>query len=272
MDKESRQDDIDHYGAQYGNFDNEVVAKVRQEAFGEDIGQTGWLTTREQDLFIGRLQLGPEQHLLDVACGSAQPTLRIAEKTGCHITGVDIDDRAISNAINAAKKRGLEARCRFRTVANDGSLSDDDATYDAVTCIDAINHLLSRASVLNEWRRVLKPKGRILFTDPIVITGPISFDELRIRFAIGDFLLVPSGIDEKMLAQAGFDVEWMEDRTENMARNARGWLEARARYETDLRRIEGNKTFEDQQKFFEVAATLAEERRLSRFAFQAIRH
>ena len=38
-----------------------------------------------------------------------------------------------------------------------------------------------------------------------------------------------------------------------------------------LRRIEGDETFDGQQRFLEGAATLATERRLSRHAFRAIR-
>ena len=44
--------DVDHYGAQYGSFETDLLAEVRGEAFGEDIGQNGWLTAPEQDLFI----------------------------------------------------------------------------------------------------------------------------------------------------------------------------------------------------------------------------
>lgn len=46
---------------------------------------------------------------------------------------------------------------------------------------------------------------------------------------------------------------------------------AREHHEADLRRIEGDETFEGQQRFLEVAARLAAERRLSRFAFRAVR-
>jgi hypothetical protein len=32
-----------HYSANYGNFQTELYAQVRDEAFGEDIGQDSWL-------------------------------------------------------------------------------------------------------------------------------------------------------------------------------------------------------------------------------------
>jgi hypothetical protein len=71
------------------------------------------------------------------------------------------------------------------------------------------------------------------------------------------------------LEQAGFEVERVEDRTQNMAENAAGWRDARSRRESDLRAIEGDETFDGQQRFLETAAILAKERRLSRLAILA---
>ena len=88
----------DLYGASYKNFATELYRAVRTEAFGEDIGQTGWITAEEQDLFIDRLKLSPSDRLLDIACGSGEPTLRIARKTGCHITGIDLHSEGIAAA------------------------------------------------------------------------------------------------------------------------------------------------------------------------------
>jgi hypothetical protein len=53
--------------------------------------------------------------------------------------------------------------------------------------------------------------------------------------------------------------------------SAHRWHEARAARSTDLRSVEGDATFEGQQRFLETAARLAAERRLSRIAFRAIR-
>ena len=81
---------VDLYGASYRNFASALYAEIRREAFGEDIGQTGWLTAEEQDLFLAWLGLSPAARLLDIACGSGGPTLRIAEKTGCRVVGLDL--------------------------------------------------------------------------------------------------------------------------------------------------------------------------------------
>jgi hypothetical protein len=95
--------------------------------------------------------------------------------------------------------------------------------------------------------------------------------EVAIRASIGLFVFVPAGLDETMLERAGFEVERVEDRTQNMAANAIGWLDARARRESDLRAIEGDEAFDGQQRFLETAAVLAREKRLSRIAMIARR-
>jgi hypothetical protein len=115
----------------------------------------------------------------------------------------------------------------------------------------------------------LKPGGRLVFTDPVVVTGPLTNEELAVRSSIGVFLFVPPGYDQQALAAAGFELVEALDRTRNMAEMAACWRAARAVHAADLQRIEGEETFEGQQRFFEVAARLAGEGRLSRFAFCA---
>jgi 2-polyprenyl-3-methyl-5-hydroxy-6-metoxy-1,4-benzoquinol methylase len=84
----------DHYSVAYGNFVSGLYAEIRAEAFGEDIGQQSWLSAEEQDRFIAWLDLRPDHRLLDVACGSGGPTLRIAERTGCRVHGIDFEAAA----------------------------------------------------------------------------------------------------------------------------------------------------------------------------------
>ena len=259
------------YDAQYGQFSSDLYAAIRREAFGEDIGQNSWLTSDEHDLFISWMSLTTDSRVLDVACGSGHTTLRIASRSGCSVDGVDIHHVAINEARDAAQERGLASRAGFQVHDATKPLPFDDATFDALICIDAINHLPNRPAVLDEWARVLKPGGRLVFTDPIVVSGPLTAEEIAIRSSIGSFLYVPPGTDERFLKEAGFTVTDVVDRTENMANSARRRLTARIRRESDLRQIERDETFEGQQRFLEVAARLAAERRLSRLAFRATR-
>jgi SAM-dependent methyltransferase len=260
---------VDLYGASYGGFATDLYAAVRGAAWGEDIGQNSWLTRDELERFGAQLRLGPDSRVLEVACGSGGPALHLARTTGCDITGVDLHDDGVAQATRMAREAGLGDRARFRRADAAERLPFDDGAFDAVLCVDAINHLPARARVLADWTRVLTPGGRMLFTDPITVTGPLTAEEIAIRASIGFFLFVPAGEDERLLRAAGLDALAADDATENMAVVAERWLAARAARAGALTEIEGEATFRGQQRFLEVAAALARERRLSRFVYLA---
>lgn len=260
---------VEHYDAQYGHFAEALYAEIRRESCGEDIGQNGWLTAAEHDLFLSWLDLDAGDRVLDVACGSGGPSLRWARKSGCAIHGIDIHEQGLANAREGARRVGLEDRATFERVDGSTELPFGDAAFDAVVCIDAVNHLEDRRAVFAEWARVLEPGGTVLFTDPIVVTGPLTDEEIAIRSSIGFFLFVPPGCNDRLLDAAGLQVLRCEDRTENMATIAARWGAARQRRADRLREIEGEATFEGQQSFFAVASRIAREGRLSRFAYLA---
>jgi len=266
--QQSRRNLVPHYDANYGNFQTQLYEDIRREAFGEDFGQNSWLTGEEQDRFIHWLNVSEGKTLLDIACGSGGPALRIAEKTGCSIVGLDVHEKAISTARSLAELRGIKS-AEFQIVDASIRLPFADNQFDAITCIDAINHLPHRAHVIAEWTRILKPGGRLLFTDPITVTGPLSAEEIAVRSSIGFFLFVPLGFDEHTIGACGLRLVWGDDVTQNMATIAERRRAARASRSAQLRQIEGDEGFEGQQEFLRVAASLAEEKRLSRFVYVA---
>lgn len=257
------------YDANYGNFQTELYEEIRKEAYGEDIGQNSWLTAAEHDKFLEWLALSGERQLLDIACGAGGPALRTAAISGCSVTGIDIHEQAIAAAKALAKERNLENRAIFR-VANAGEeIAFPDGSFDAITCIDAINHIPDRRNTMGEWARLLKTNGKLLFTDPITVTGPLSNTEIRIRSLSGFYLFVPEGFDEQLLDECGLHLLKRENVTRNMAEIAeRRWAAREARKKA-LESIEGKDGFGEQQEFLATAAKLAKENRLSRFAYLA---
>ena len=257
------------YDAAYGNFQTSLYEEIRREAFGEDIGQNSWLTADEQDKFLSRLGMAAGKTLLDVACGAGGPVLRIAALTGCAITGVDIHEKAISTARSLARQRGLESRAEFRVVDADKQLPFPESSFDAITCIDAINHLTDRQRVVADWARLLTRGGHVLFTNPAVVTGPLTNAEVAVRGSSGFYLFVPSGYDERVLTQCGLRVIACEDRTAKLGEIAERRKSARESRCSALRRIEGEVAYENRQKFLSVVANLARKARLSRYVYVA---
>lgn len=260
---------VPFYDRTYGHFQLGARERVRRETYGEDLGQNSWLTADEWRTFAGWLGVTAGTQVLDVACGSGGPALALAREFGAQVTGTDHNAEGIATATRMAEQQGLADQVSFVTADAGQPLPFDSGQFDAITCIDAVNHLPGRPSVLREWRRLLRPSGRLLFTDPIVVTGLLSNEEIAIRSSIGYFLFAPPGLDERLLRESGFEVLQIEDRTAQMADIAKRWLDARERYREDLIEDEGEQTFAGTQRFLTVAHTVASERRLSRFAYLA---
>ena len=256
-----------YYDTNYGHFDTELYSEIRRDAFGEDIGQNSWLTADEQDRFLSWLDLSPGKVLLDVACGAGGPALRIAAKTGCSVVGIDVHEQAVSTACSLAIQRGLSGRAEFRVVDAAQQLPFSEASFDAITCIDAVNHFFDRPRVIAEWARLLNVGGRLLFTDPITLTGPLTNAEVAVRSSAGFYLFVPHGYDERVISQCGLQLLVCEDVTANMAKVAEARRAARASRIAALREVEGDQTYDGQQEFLAVAGRVAREGRLSRFVY-----
>jgi hypothetical protein len=65
-----------YYDAQYAQIAARLLAEVRLETWGEDIGQNSWLTVEEYRRFIDWLPLSDTSSVLDVCsgCPRAFPT------------------------------------------------------------------------------------------------------------------------------------------------------------------------------------------------------
>lgn len=258
------------YDNVYGGFADQVNATIRAEAFGEEIGQNSWLTADEHRGFFGLLEIDGSSEVLEVASGSGGPALFMVRETGCRVTGVDLHDDGVAAGNAAAAEQGLAGQARFRQVDAREPLPFDDASFDALICIDSINHMYERERVLRDWHRVLRPGGRALFTDPIVVTGMLRREEMLVRSrGMGEFVFSPPGLDETLLRAAGFDEIQVEDRTPNMAAVSGAWRAARARHSSELDEIEGAEANAAFQEFLRVVERLASELRLSRPAFLA---
>jgi SAM-dependent methyltransferase len=263
--------DFGLYNDYYGHLDDEAPLAVRRETYDEDVGQSSWITLAEAREWFSLLELGEGKHVLEVACGSGGMTCRMAQDTGAAATGVDINDNGIEAAKAKARELGLSSRVEFQVVDAGRRLPFPDGSFDAVFCNDAINHLPGRVEVVDDWHRVLRPGGRLLFTDPVVVTGEVTDEELRLRSSIGFFLFTPVGYNERALARVGFTVRETRDVTDATATISRKWRDARAKRREALVRIEGEEAFEHLQRFLDAVHTLSSERRLSRFMYLATR-
>jgi SAM-dependent methyltransferase len=264
-------DGTGYYDTIYGTFAQDLQAAIRAAAFGEDIGQNSWLTADEDRGFFTMLGLGPSSHVLDVASGAGGPALFMARTTGCRVTGFELHPSGVDEGNAAAERAGAAERVRFVQGDARERLPFDDDAFDAAICIDSMNHIYDRQHALDEWHRVVRPGARILFTDPITVTGLLRRDEMITRSAgMGEFVFTPPGLDEAMILSAGFTDVQVYDHTDNMAKVASDWAAARERRAADLERVEGVEASASLTKFLSVVGLLALERRLSRLVYVAL--
>lgn len=258
---------VDLYDSHYSRIEADVYRAVRTDTYGEDLGQASWTTSAECDELCRWLGLEAGDRVLEVACGSGGVSVRMVRRWGATAVGMDVNASAVSAATARARAEGVEDRAEFRRADAAEALPFGAASFDAVFCNDAVNHFPDRGRVLAEWHRVLRPGGRCLYTDPVVVTGCLSSAEIAARSSIGHFVFTPTGANEALLREAGFRVVLTADVTGGVARTSERWHAARAARREELCRLEGEAGFEELQAFLTVVHRLASERRLSRLAY-----
>lgn len=264
--------EVDLFDSTYRHFEAEVLARIRRKTFGEDLGQNSWTTADEYRRWAEWLGLRENSHVLEVASGSGGPAIFLAELCGGRVTGIDVNAHGVAAATRRAEAGGLGHRVAFEQGDAGAALAFADRTFDAILCVDSANHFAHRLVVLKEWHRVLRPGGLVLFTDPVVVTGLVSNEELAARSSIGYFLFSPPGVNERLIEAAGLELARQEDVTENAAVVSKRWHDARAEDHDALVQIEGEERYLGLQRFFSIVHRLTSERRLSRLVYLARRH
>jgi ubiquinone/menaquinone biosynthesis C-methylase UbiE len=104
-------------------------------------------------------RLAPGVKVLEVGCGTGTNACYLAEKYGCIIVGVDIAEHMVAKAAKRADELGLNDRVSFR-ISDAYDLNFPDASFDAVITV-FVSQFLDTAKAYSEFRRVLKPSGRL---------------------------------------------------------------------------------------------------------------
>ena len=260
---------VDLYNNSYGNYESEIYRAICIETYGQDLGQTSWVTLDESNTIPKLLELTPESNVLEVGCGSGGYALRVAEQVGCRILGVDINANGISTAHELARRKNLDSLARFEQRDVSKELPYEGASFDAVFANDVLCHIPNRLHVLRELFGMLMPGGRLLFSDALVIGGMISYDEIATRSSIGYYVFSPPGENERLLQAAGFQVLSTTDTSQQAAAIAKRRFDARQARQRDLVAIEGDTNFTGVQQFLACVHKLTSERRLLRYVYLA---
>jgi ubiquinone/menaquinone biosynthesis C-methylase UbiE len=113
-------------------------------------------------LLVDMAQVGPEDTVLDVACGPGLVACPLAE-VARHVTGIDLTPAMIEQA--KAKQRASGLTNLTWLVGDAVPLRFPDATFSVVVTRYSIHHFLDPKTVLAEMVRVCRPKGRVAVID-----------------------------------------------------------------------------------------------------------
>ncbi|WP_371054335.1 bifunctional 2-polyprenyl-6-hydroxyphenol methylase/3-demethylubiquinol 3-O-methyltransferase UbiG [Rhodosalinus sp. K401] len=97
--------------------------------------------------------------VLDLGCAGGFMAEAMAGR-GARVTGIDPAAEAVEAARRHADARGLGIRY---DVGVGEALPYDDAAFDAVVCVDVLEHVADLDRVLSEVARVLRPGGCFLY-------------------------------------------------------------------------------------------------------------
>jgi 27-O-demethylrifamycin SV methyltransferase len=125
-----------------------------------------------------------KQHILDVGCGLAVPALRIAERYGCEITAVNISREQVRQGRLLIEQRRMSDRVRI--VRGDARALDfPDGSFDAIVCLEAAGDICvsetDKERFVRELHRVLRPDGRVGFSDLALHTSPPAADNRTLK-------------------------------------------------------------------------------------------
>ncbi len=122
------------------------------------------LTKREEELWQQFLatELGEEpKRILDVGTGTGSISL-ILSTLGHDVSGIDLSPGMLSVCERKAAERGLPLDLK---VGDAEALPFPDNTFDVITSRWVLWTLLQPSVAISEWKRVLKPGGKILAFD-----------------------------------------------------------------------------------------------------------
>ncbi len=169
----------------------------------------GDAATRE---LIALANFGADMHILDVGCGIGGSTRRLAQATGCQVTGIDLSDAYIDVARRLTTLLRLQERVRFHACSA-LELPYPDAHFDGVWSLQMNMNVEDKQGWLRETCRVLIPGGRaVLYEVCGGENSPLHFPVPWAQHGGMSYLVSPA-LFRDIARDAGFVVEHWEDKT-----------------------------------------------------------
>jgi arsenite methyltransferase len=121
-----------------------------------------------RDRLLDHAQLKPGQHIADIGSGDGLAGFGALERQPTsEVTFVDISPALMAHTRTTANERGVAERCRFLVASAESLDAIPPASVDVVLVRAVLAYIPRRAVAMGEFRRILRPGGRISIVDPI---------------------------------------------------------------------------------------------------------
>jgi ubiquinone/menaquinone biosynthesis C-methylase UbiE len=141
-----------------------------------------------------QMRLGGELRVLDVGAGNGGVAIAVS-CLGHEVHAVDIVPNRVFRQARARMARGAGAGARVprcaQTVASASAIPYPAATFDAILCLETLEHIEDFQSTGREIMRVLKPGGLCMVMTPARVKFLFRRDP---HYGIPGLLLLPDGL------------------------------------------------------------------------------
>jgi ubiquinone/menaquinone biosynthesis C-methylase UbiE len=173
--------------------------------------------TAATDRLIAEAAVRADDVVLDVCSGMGGPARYLAWKTGCDVTGLDLTASRVEGATELTRMAGLSGSVRF--IHGDAlAMPFEDASFTLAVAQESFAHIPRKPRLLAECARVLRPRGRLVFSD-ILHRGNLSADDAqRLYDGMAFSEIATARAYESMLRACGMEVVRVVDLTEEWTR------------------------------------------------------
>jgi arsenite methyltransferase len=138
---------------------------------------------RYSDRVLDAARLAPGRRLADICAGEGVIAFRAIERIGPTLSVLltDISAPMLRHAATLAFQRKVHGQCAFLHCPADKLDGIADASIDVITTRAVLAYVSDKSAALREFRRVLKPGGRISIAEPILQDEAFVATALRMR-------------------------------------------------------------------------------------------
>lgn len=181
-----------------------------EELFPHDQDHYGGIAAN--DALAVCAQVGKGSRVVDFCAGLGGPARYLAHRYGADVTGIELTPTRVNGAGELTRLVGLQNSVRV-IEGNVMQVPLPDGSVDVVVSQEALLHVPNKERAVAEAFRILKPGGRIAFTD-WVAHRPLSSADKKLMWdgmAVADLYDLQTYAE--LIKKVGFNVYLVEDLT-----------------------------------------------------------